>query len=178
MTSKLTQRDVRALKLGVVISVAILLYVFAGPWLAEWRVIRSDLAGQRKMLKSLGAGPTGELSAAQQKLLAAVPKFEMPVSQEKQKVLFRDEFNQQIKKSGIKAKSLQYLPSRKIGQDGKYKTLRLECRARCKFNQVMDLLAKLNENPYLVGVEEIRITPDAKKRQEVDLMLVVSTFAK
>ena len=40
------------------------------------------------------------------------------------------------------------------------------------------MLAKLNENPYLIGVEEFKIKVDPKKRAEVDLDLTVSTLTK
>ena len=43
---------------------------------------------------------------------------------------------------------------------------------------MLDLLANLKENPYLVGVEELRMRIDKKKPQEVDLDLTVSTFVK
>jgi len=56
--------------------------------------------------------------------------------------------------------------------------LRLKCSAKCRFTQVLDLLANLKENPYLVGIEELRIRCDSKKPQEVDLDLTVSTFIK
>jgi hypothetical protein len=59
-----------------------------------------------------------------------------------------------------------------------YKLLRLKCSAKCKFGQVLDLLVNLKENPYLVGVEEMRIKCDPKKPQEVQLDLTVSTFVR
>jgi hypothetical protein len=43
---------------------------------------------------------------------------------------------------------------------------------------VLDLLARLNENPYLIGIEEFKIKVDPKKRHEVEFDLTVSTFAK
>jgi succinate dehydrogenase flavin-adding protein (antitoxin of CptAB toxin-antitoxin module) len=43
---------------------------------------------------------------------------------------------------------------------------------------VLDFLAQLNENPYLVGIEELKIKCDPKKRGEVELDLTVSSFAK
>ena len=45
-------------------------------------------------------------------------------------------------------------------------------------SQALDLLAKLNENPYLVGIEEFRLKIDPKKRSEVELNITVSTFTK
>ena len=54
----------------------------------------------------------------------------------------------------------------------------MKCSGKCKFAQILDLLASLKENPYLVGIEEMRIKCDTKNRQEIELDLTVSTFAK
>ena len=110
-------------------------------------------------------------------LMAKVPTFEMPVEEEKQQFRFRDQFNEQLKKAGIKNDPLQIIPDRRSPISG-YKSLHLSCTAKCKFSQALDLLAKLNENPYLVGVEEFRMKIDPKKRSEVELDITVSTFTK
>jgi hypothetical protein len=115
--------------------------------------------------------------AQQAGLMSIVPTFEMPRSEEKQKFLFRDKFNEQLKKAGIKSEPLQIPPVGRSRQAG-YKLLRLKSTGKAKFGQVLDLLAKLKENPYLVGIEEMRIQCDPKKRQEVELELTVSTFVK
>jgi len=103
--------------------------------------------------------------------------FEMPQKEETQRFLFRDKLNEQLKKAGIKNQPLQVASIGKSGQAG-YRLLRLKCSAKCRFTQVLDLLADLKDNPYLVGVEELRIRCDKKKPQEVDLDLTVSTFVK
>ena len=59
-----------------------------------------------------------------------------------------------------------------------YKQLLLVCKAKCRFSQALDLLARLNENPYLVGIEEFKIKVDPKKRTEVELNLTISTLTK
>jgi len=110
-------------------------------------------------------------------LLSIVPAFEMPEKEETQRFLFRDKLNEQLKKAGIQNQPLQVASIGRSGQAG-YRLLRLKCSAKCRFTQVLDLLASLKENPYLVGVEELRIKCDSKKPQEVDLDLTVSTFVK
>ena len=100
---------------------------------------------------------------------------EMPEKEEVQKFLFRDKFNEQLKKAGIKSEPLQILRAAKSPVAG-YKLLRLKCSAKCKFGQALDLLANLKENPYLVGIEEFKIECDQKKRQDVKLDITVSTF--
>lgn len=59
-----------------------------------------------------------------------------------------------------------------------YDLLLVKCSAKCRFSQVLDFLSRLNENPYLVGIEEFKIKKtDPKKPQELELNLTVSTFA-
>ena len=73
---------------------------------------------------------------------------------------------------------MQVLTSTKLRERTDYRLLRLKCHAKCEFRQVLDLLAGLKENPYLVGVEEFKIECGREKRQEVELDLTVSTFVK
>ncbi|MBN1817357.1 MAG: hypothetical protein JW828_08345 [Sedimentisphaerales bacterium] len=178
MWNRLSQRDRRAVLWGSLAIALIVIYLFAGEWLSDWQMTRSDLKEMRIQLKAIEQQAAGKPTARQIAAMTAVPKFEMPVKEEEQLVLFRNEFNEQIKRAGIKAKSLDYLASKKIAGVGGYKTLRLQCKSRCNLSQVLDLLGNLNSNPYLVGVEEIQIRPDQRNRQEVDLILTVSTFAK
>jgi len=172
MMKKLGERDIRALKIGAVCVVAILVFLFA-TWLRDrWAKVREERAEVRAQLEAISVD-----KAKQAGLMSIVPVFEMPVIEEEQKFLFRDKLNEQLKKAGIKSKPLQILTAGKSPAPG-YKLLRIKCSAKCKFVQVFDLLARLNENPYLVGVEEMRIQCDPKKRQEVELNLTVSTFVK
>jgi hypothetical protein len=109
--------------------------------------------------------------------LSIVPVFEIPKDEEKQKFLFRDKLDEQIKMARIKSKPLQILPAGKPVYK-EYKMLRVKSDAKCRFTQMLDLLANLKENPYLVGIEEIKIKRDAKNKQEVEMDLAVSTFVK
>lgn len=176
MMEGLSQRDIRALKIGAVCLAAVLVFVFATKWLGHWHRVRQSLAAARAELKVINP------SAAKQKgLLSKVPVFEMPRSEEQQKFLFRNKFNEQLKKAGIKSKPLQTLATGRSAADG-YKLLRLKCSGKVKFGQVLDLLASLNKNPYLVGIEQMQIRCGPKKpsekRQEVELDLTVSTFVE
>ena len=103
----------------------------------------------------------------------------MPQDQEKQKFLFRDKLSEQLKKAGIKAKPLKVLAVSKSKRVDGYQVLRLQCKgAKCKFDQMIDLLANLKENPYLVGIDEFRVRCDEKDRQQVEFDLTVSTFVR
>lgn len=172
MMEKFSEKDIRALKIGAVGVAVIVAFVFGSKWVDHWSEARASLEQIKAKLELIDVD-----KAKHAGLLSVVPVFEMPQAEQTQKFLFRDKLNEQLKKAGIKSKPLQVLPGGKSRQSG-YKLLRLKCSAKCRFTQVLDLLAGLNENPYLVGIEELRVRCDAKKPQEVQLDLTVSTFVK
>lgn len=172
MIKKLSEKDIRVLKIGGVCVAAILLFVFVSKWLGRWSEARASLEQVKAKLDLIDVD-----KAKQEGLLSIVPVFEMPQEEQTQQFLFRNKLNEQLKKVGINSKPLQVLPGSKSKQAG-YKLLRLKCNANCRLTQVLDLLAGLNENPYLVGIEEFRIKCDTKKPQEVELDMTVSTFVK
>jgi hypothetical protein len=169
---RLNQKEKRTLKFGAVCAVAIVGLTFATQWLGHWKQFRGEGAGIKNLLENIDVS-----DAKRAGLMSIVPVFEMPEKEETQKFLFRDKFNEQLKKAGIKSEPLQILPAVKSPVAG-YKLLRLKCSAKCKFGQALDLLANLKENPYLVGIEELKIECDQKKRQDVKLDVTVSTFVK
>ena len=169
---KLSEKDIRALKLGAVFVAAIALFLLGAKWYDHWHLARIDGQTLRTKLNDIDMNETKRKG-----LMAIVPTFKMPAEEEEQQFLFRDEFNSQLKKAGIKNDPLKILSNKRSPLSG-YKSLHLVCTAKCKFSQVLDLLAKLNENPYLVGIEEFRLKIDPKKRSEVQLNLTVSTFTK
>jgi hypothetical protein len=171
------ERDIRAIKIGVVGLAAIGLYFLAGPWLSEWQKLRVEIASGQERLDRVAVDGEGTLPAEQLRLMSAVPKVEIPADEKTQGTKFRDAFTQQLQKAGIRARSLQDLAAKKIAGAG-YKTLRLQVRGRCELGQMLNLLGSLNENPYFVGVEELDMKPDARNRNEVEFSITVSTFAK
>lgn len=171
MIEKLSQRDIRMLKIGAVCVVAIFVFWIAFELYDRRSEARASLAELNNKLELIDVD-----KAKRSGLMSIVPKFEMPQKEETQKFLFRDKLDEQLKKAGIKS-TLQVVSTTKSGQVG-YKLLRMKCSGKCRFTQVLDLLANLKDNPYLVGVEELRIRCDKKKPQDVDLDLTVSTFIK
>jgi len=169
---RLNEKEKRTLKFGAACAVAIVGFALGTEWLGHWKKVRYSRAGIDNKLDAINVS-----DAKRAGLMSIVPVFEMPEKEEIQKFLFRDKFNDQLKKAGIKSEPLQVLPPIKSPVDG-YKLLRLKCSAKCRFAQALDLLARLKENPYLVGIEELKIECDQKKRQEVKLDLTVSTFVK
>jgi hypothetical protein len=170
MLERLSQRDKRALKIFAICAIGVVVFIFGSKWLGHWVQARRSLAEVKAKVEAIG-GDKGSVVAS------IVPVFEMPQKEETQKFLFRNRLNEQLKKAGINSKPLQVLPAGKVRKDG-YGVLRLKCNAKCKFGQLLDFLAKLNENPYLVGVEELRIRCDAKNREDMEMDLTVSTFIK
>lgn len=173
MINKLSEKDIRALKLGAVGVVLILLFVLGTEWRDRWAEVKVKNAQLQGKLDKI------DIDDIKQKGLASiVPAFEMPKAEDEQSFLFRDKLSEQLKKAGIKNKPLQVQTSRKSPMTG-YDLLLVKCSAKCKFSQVLDFLSRLNENPYLIGIEEFKIKKaDPKKPQELELDLTVSTFAK
>ena len=173
---KLNEKDIRALKLGAIAVVAIVVFLIGSKWYEHWDKVRTDVKVLKTKLKDIDISETKRRG-----LMAKVPAFEMPVEEKEQQFLFQYEFDNQLKKAGIKNDPLQIIPNRRSPISG-CKSLHLACTAKCKLSQALDLLAKLNENPYLVGVEEFRLKIDPKKRTgantEVELNITVSTFTK
>jgi hypothetical protein len=172
MLERLSQTDKRALKIGAICAVGVVAFVFGTKWLGHWAQARRSLAGVKAKLETIKTDETRQAGLA-----SIVPVFEMPQKEETQKFLFRNKLNEQLKKAGINSKPLQVLAAGKAKQDG-FRLLRLKCNAKCRFGQLLDLLTRLNENPYLVGIEELRVKCDPKNREEIELDLTVSTFIR
>jgi hypothetical protein len=156
--------------------VAILAFTYGATWLEHWREVRASLAAAKSDLDGL-AGDSAKRAA----VLSIVPVFEPPRSEETQKFLFRDKLYEQLKKAGIKNEPLTFLATRTT-RNAPYGVLRIKCKGKCQFDQLLDFLAALKENPYLVGVEELNVQCDTKeppeKRKEVEIDLTVSTFVE
>ena len=172
MISKLNQKDIRALKMGAIGVAAILIFVFALEGHDRWNQAK-QLSSQLEMkLDNIDLD-----KAKRSGLTSIVPVFEMPVEKETQRFLFRDRFNEQLTNARIKSQPIQEVPGGKSPVAG-YELLRLKCSGKCRFEQILNLLADLKNNPYLVGIEEMRIKKDAKNKNQVEFDLTVSTLVK
>ena len=176
MARQLNEREKRLIVIGAVAAVVILLLSVGLDGLDRWKKVRTDLRAARRKLDDVTIN-----EAKRAGLLSIVPVAEAPELEEKQKFLFRDRLHEQLKKAGIKTEPLTILAARRKSSLP-YKVLKIKCRAKCKFDQLLGFLAVLQENPYLVGIEELRIECDAKqppeKRKDVQIDLTVSTFVK
>lgn len=177
MMSKMNPRDQRALKLG---ALALILMVVVGAGPRVWQRIGELKRQVQQMEDTLRqmAGPSTEQQAG---LLHVVPAFAMPRDAEHQKFLFRDRLAEQFKKIGLKEEPLnvEKAGTRSIGG---FKRLDISYQGKCKFEQILDVLVALKENPYYAGVEALTIKCDPKQppeqRREVEFNIVVSTFVK
>ncbi len=175
MLDKLNPRDKRAIKLGLLGVAVIAALMFGLDWLERWRQVRKSLARSRGQFMAISLP-----DEQREKLLSAVPAFEMPRPVDKQKFLFRAELNKQLKEAGIKTKPLKFLPTTKSTVPG-YKLLYIQCSGQAELDKILDFFVELKKNPYLVAVEEFVMrktnTKDEKSRK-FELDLRVSTFVK
>ena len=170
----ISPKDIRTLKIGAVAAAAIILFVLLFGWFENWAQIRKSLAQKKQMLKAVSSNDTKK-----QGILSIVPVFEMPLARQEQEFLLRDKFSEQLKKVGINSKPLQIISMSGSDIQPGYKLIYLKCSAeKCRFTQIADLLAGLKENPYMVGIEELKFQADTKKPDEFELNLTVSSFAK
>lgn len=176
MSKKLNPKDVRALKLGAAGIIAIIVFLFVFDFRDRWVKANASFEATNKKLTSLAAA----LDMTKIKytgLRSLVPVFEMPVEKDKQKFLFQDSLNDQFKKTGINS-----MPWEEIADKGKllgdHELLRLKTSGKCNITQIFDLLAKLNENPYLMSVEELLIKSDPQNKQQAEFEITLSTSFK
>jgi hypothetical protein len=180
MARKLNERERRILLVGAVAVAAITVFGYGTRGLDRWNRNRAALAAAKKKL--------AEVETDQAKLaglMAVVPMFETPQTEEMQTSLFREKLLEQLKKAGINPAPPQPVAGKKMMIAGAgYRVVKFKCKAKCKFNQLLDFLAGLKENPYYVGVEELQFRcdtkepPEKRKDKDIDVDLVVSTFVK
>jgi hypothetical protein len=169
---KLSEKDIRTIRMGVIGAGLILVFFCLSKWVDHWKEVRSEIALIKSKLEAIDVE-----KARQAGLLKIVPVLEMPVAESEQTSLFRDKLRDQFKAARINNNPLQILSTGKKRVGG-YKTVRVESGAKCNLGQLLDFLARLNENPYLLGVEEMRIRTDKKQPQNVEVDLTFSTLAK
>ena len=160
MNLKLNQKDIRALKLGAIGVAAIFVFVFASQGISRWKQARESFETLQDQLDSIDLNKVRSSG-----LLRIVPVFQMPVDRETQRFLFRDTLAEQLASVGINSEPLQEQTGGKTPMAG-YELLRMKCSGTCRFDQILELLAALKENPYLVGIEEMRITVQTDNQQQ------------
>lgn len=171
MPISLDKRNKRALIILAAAAILILVFYYVtGPCLDEWRRVRLSLTVQEQKLAMIKtAHGSAEL----------IPAFEMPLDEDQQRPLFYRKITGQFKKAGVNVNPLpQYVSRGRKLPNLSLKVLRLRCRGGGKYDQILQLIADLNKNPYLAGIEEFKIVCEKEKREKMSLDLTVSTFVK
>lgn len=172
-------RDRRALLLGAVGLVLILLYWGVGlPLMEDWLQVRNTLNAYESKLELIN-GSTAGSQAKIVGLCQTVPFLELPESEDMQRKLFWDKTYDQLKSAGIAVSSgPSYVASAKKKTAQGWGTLRLKFSGTCKYEQLVQFLAGLNENPYLSSIEEFSVKSDEKKPEQVNIDMTLETFFK
>jgi type II secretory pathway component PulM len=179
---QMSTRDKRALLIGGLGALGILLYsLVVSPWLAKQSDLQNKVKDQEQLLERIGMSSSPKAQMDRMILAKKVPTYEMPDDEDMQRLLFERAFSKQLKDSGVKTKGMpQFITKgKRIPQLG-MRQLKIQGEGSCKFEQALDLLAKMYENPHLVSVEEFKLTCDEKKRKErlVQVSVTVTTLTK
>ena len=172
MLNKLNEKDKRTIKYGAIGCVAFLVFWFGvkgyGNWTAN-REATSQINGELKVINPK--------NAKQRSIIKDVPIFNDPEEMSTQKPYFRDTLNEQLVELGISTKPWETTSNDASAIAG-YEGLSLETSGTCRLTQLLDLLAALKKNPYLVGIDEFSFESDKDDPQRVEFSIIVSTIAK
>lgn len=172
MLDKLNQHDRKVLTYGAGAAAVMIAYAYIiAPWVADWQQTRAAIATNWKTIDSLGGSVSRRTNQA-----SVVPTLTMPTTTEKQQHLFKTSVNKQLTDAGIQVKSVQYVTVGKTANSLGFTVSKLKCDGKCNMQQAMKFLGGLAENPYLLGIEEVRLSCDPKKRDEITLSVTLSTF--
>lgn len=172
MLEKLSEKDVKTLKMGAIGVVAILIFYVALGGFENWTQARQSYKTRDQQLKDLDTD-----KRKQSGLLSVVPVLEMPVDKEEQKKRLREEMVQQFRNARITGQPWLEV-SGKANPEERYSLLGLKSSGSCRLRDMFNLLANLKENPYMVAIEELRIKCDPQNPQQIDFDITVSTFYK
>jgi hypothetical protein len=174
MAYKINEHDRRVLMIGVGAAAVMLLYAYIlAPWAADWQKTRAAIAANNKTVDSLEGSVGRRANQA-----TVVPTLTMPIAAEKQQHLFKTTVNKQLTDAGVQVKSLQYVTVGKTANSLGFTVSKLKCDGKCNMDQATKLIASLGENPYLLGIDEVRLSCDPKKRDEITLSMTVTTFCR
>ncbi|MBN2588844.1 MAG: hypothetical protein JXA96_03200 [Sedimentisphaerales bacterium] len=174
MLEKLSEKDQKTVKMGglAVLALALAFGVYQGYNFREKQTKESKILDND--LKTLNMS-----SSAHKNLMAAVPYFQMPDEESIQKTKFRSSLNQLFEQMRISMDPLvEVAAGNSIRPPVGYGTLSLKTSSKgtVSFQNILYLLAALKENPYLVGIEELKITCDQQNPQLANLSIVLATF--
>jgi hypothetical protein len=175
MFDKLSEKDKKTLKMGGIAAVVILVLMLTMQGYGSWNKNKDEY---NELINDLNkVNLTDSMRNTQ---ISNVPKFQMPQTQQTQKTLFRDELDGLFDELRITtAEPWQDLETKTRAVPGVpagYDILQLKCSGSCRFEQILDLLAGLKNNPYLAGIEELNIQCEPQNPQQATFSITVSTF--
>lgn len=155
MNIKLDAKNKRVLKLGVYgVGAILILFVFLN-WIQSWQELRQNIAQTKLQLDYL---TNAEKKMAD--LRAKVPVVAIPQKEQKQLFAFREVLNTQLNDARITHKPFKVTTVAKSPRP-EYQYLYLQCSGSSNFENVLNFLAALKKNPYLVGIDELVISKPA-----------------
>lgn len=175
----LTQRDKRAILVGVIVIVAAFAVRFAGlPMYDRWQTARLDIAAHRAALADIERR-TGRLATSHVMLKQtygdAVSK---PLEDiHKTQLQFHKTVQDLLKSAGVAYTSIQPQTPRAV-RDAGVTMVSLRVTGMCQLPQLTKCLASLREAEQLVIVERIDVTADEKKPNQLSLTLTLATVAE
>ena len=174
MFEKLSEKDQKTLKMGglaaLVLAVAFTVYQGYNYW-------ETQKKKQDNFDRDFRALNMDE--SAHKKLMANVPVFQMPEGESEQKTKFRDSLNLLFEQMRISTDPwVEVAAGNSIRPPAGYGALSLKTSTRgtVSFQSILNLLGALKQNPYLVGIEEFKISCDQDNPQYANLSIVLATF--
>jgi Tfp pilus assembly protein PilO len=179
MLEKLNPREKRIVLFSLTVCGLILLYFLAvEPLSTNWNAVRTQLQSARQKVALLRLDPKSPQTQQHKRLMELVPVLELPKPSDQQGPLLQEAFTNQLRKAGLTSRRMQLVRGRTIRNDPSgYIVLNLTAQGTGRYEQILNLLADLPQNPYCVGVQKCSIKPDPKDRQKLEWEITVFTYA-
>ena len=174
MLKKLNEKDQKTVKTGGLAVIALLAVVIFYMGYNFWSTQKDITKKLERDLKTLNLSST-----AHKQLLADVPVFQEPLNESDQKTDFRDYLDKFFETKRISIDPLTTVnASNSTRPPAGYGILCLKTSSKgtVSFQRILEMLAGLKENPYMVGIEEFKITCDQDNPQYASFNIVLSTF--
>ncbi len=175
MFEKMNEKDQKTIKMGGLAVLALIVAFSVYQGYDYWTIQKKKAKELNNDLDALKMN-----DSAHKKLMADVPIFQMPQEDSIQKTNFRNYLNQQFEQLRISTDPWVEVakPSNAVRPPANYNALSLKTSTRgtARFQDILNLLAALKQNPYYVGIEELKITCDPQNPQLATLSIVLTTF--
>jgi hypothetical protein len=170
MLNNMNEKDKKTFKMGAIAAAAIIILLVSMQGYSKWNEKRTEDQKLTSNIRTLDIP-----DSAYNKLLSDVPVFQFPQDEQTQKENFRTELEREFDSLRIETEPWQEVVTKQT-TSGTYGKLYLKTSGTCRFQLILDLLAVLKENPYLVGIEELHIESDPQNPQQATFSIKVSTF--